>query len=66
MGFMSTEPSPPPDDDDSFPCPVYDDSMGRPCGEPTQPGTLTCAKHRVRATSTELSRMDNARRRYGV
>ncbi len=54
------------DADDSVPCPVYDDSYGRPCGEPIEPGTLTCVKHRVRSTSTQVSRMDNARRRYGV
>jgi len=51
-------------DDDSFPCPVYDDFSGSPCGEPTEPGALTCAEHRVRSTATQVSRMDNARRRY--
>ena len=65
-GAMSDDPRPEldDDDDDSIPCPVYDDHARRPCGEPTEPGALTCANHRVRSTSTEVSRMDNARRRY--
>lgn len=51
-------------DDDCFPCPFYDDFAGRPCGEPTEPGKLTCARHSTRSSATEVSRMDNARRRY--
>ena len=62
---MDDEPEHHAPDDDTFPCPVYDDFEGRPCGEPTEPDGLTCSKHRVRATTTEVSRMDNARRRYG-
>lgn len=54
------------DEDDSIPCPVYDDLQGRPCGEPTQPGTLTCKAHSTRSSSTQISRLDAARRRYGV
>ena len=61
---MSEEPLPEETDDDSIPCPVYDEFAGRPCGEPTQPGALTCATHRVLSSSTQVSRMDNARRRY--
>jgi hypothetical protein len=52
------------DDDDSIPCPVYDDFARRPCGEPSVPGQLTCVTHRVRSTATQVSRMDTARRRY--
>ncbi len=51
-------------DDDTIPCPVYDDFARRPCGEPAKPGALTCAKHAARSSSTQVSRMDNARRRY--
>jgi hypothetical protein len=53
------------DDDLSISCAVYDDSRGRPCGEVVESGTLTCAKHRVRQTRTQISRNDAARRRYG-
>lgn len=50
--------------DDEIACAVFDDSRGRPCGEPVEPGTLTCVKHRARPTRTQVSRNDAARRRY--
>ncbi len=56
----------PDDDDDVIPCPVYDAHAGRPCGKPTEPGTLTCKDHATRSSSTQISRLDAARRRYGV
>lgn len=52
-------------DGGDIPCPVFDDSRGRPCGDPVEAGTLTCSKHRVRATKTQISRNDAARRRFG-
>lgn len=64
-------PSPPPKpsapraDDDATLCAVFDDQRGRPCGQPVEAGTLTCAKHRVRPTRTQISRNDAARRRFG-
>ena len=62
------EAAPPPsdEDDDSIPCPVYDEFAGRPCGDPTEPGTLTCKAHDTRQSSTQISRLDAARKRYGV
>lgn len=62
----STADPPPGDDDDSIPCPVYDQDAERPCGEPTESGTLTCKAHKTRSSSTQISRLDSARRRYGV
>ena len=53
-------------DDDALPCPVYDDLTGRPCGKPMEPDTLTCKDHDTRSSSTQISRLDAARRRYGV
>lgn len=52
-------------DDTPISCAVYDEMRGRPCGEPVESGTLTCTKHRVRATRTQISRNDAARRRFG-
>ncbi len=52
--------------DDAIPCPVYDERTGRQCGKPTEPGTLTCKEHDTRSSSTQISRLDSARRRYGV
>jgi hypothetical protein len=61
-----TEPAPAADDDlGDISCAVFDEARGRPCGEPVEAGTLTCAKHRVRATKTQISRNDAARRRFG-
>jgi hypothetical protein len=53
-------------DDDALPCPVYDELTGRPCGKPMQTNTLTCKDHATRSSSTQISRLDAARRRYGV
>ena len=53
------------DDDDDIPCAIFDDQRGRPCGAPVESGTLTCSKHRVRSTRTQISRVDAARRRGG-
>ena len=50
--------------DEDIACAVFDDSKGRPCGEPVEAGTLTCVKHRARPTRTQVSRNDAARRRY--
>ena len=58
-------PAPRPRDEDAFPCPVYDNARGRPCGDPVESDTLTCLKHRSRPTRTQVSRNDAARRRYG-
>lgn len=58
-------PAPAADDDDAIPCAVFDEQRGRPCGEPVESDTLTCAKHRVRPTRTQISRNDAARRRFG-
>jgi len=55
-----------PEDDDSIPCPVYDNLEGRPCGQPTEKDTLTCKEHRTRSSSTQISRLDAARKRDGV
>ncbi len=52
-------------DDDAISCSIFDDQRGRPCGVPVEDGTLTCAKHRVRQTRTQISRVDAARRRGG-
>lgn len=52
-------------DDEAICCSVFDPHAGRPCGSPVEAGTLTCAKHRVRPTRTQVSRTDAARRRYG-
>lgn len=52
-------------DEDAIPCPIFDDQRGRPCGGPCEDGTLTCSKHRVRQTRTQISRVDAARRRGG-
>ena len=52
------------DDGVEISCAVFDDSRGRPCGEPVEAGTLTCVKHRARPTRTQVSRNDAARRRY--
>ncbi len=46
-------------------CSVFDQTRGRPCGEPAEPDSLTCRVHRVRPTRTQLSRIDAARKRYG-
>ena len=53
-------------DDDAVPCPIYDAQTGRQCGKPTERGTLTCKEHDTRSSSTQISRLDAARRRYGV
>ena len=53
-------------DDDAMPCPIYDQLTDRPCGKPMEPGTLTCKEHATRSSSTQISRLDAARRRYGV
>jgi len=55
-----------PVDDDATPCPIYDQLTDRPCGKPMEPGTLTCKEHATRSSSTQISRLDAARRRYGV
>ena len=55
-----------PDGDEEIPCPVYDEHARRPCGKPIEPGTLTCKEHDTRSSSTQISRLDAARRRYGV
>jgi hypothetical protein len=52
--------------DDAPPCPIYDELSGRPCGKPMEPDTLTCKEHGTRSSSTQISRLDAARRRYGV
>ena len=61
-----SRPVPPPakEDEGEIACAVFDDSRGRPCGQPVEPGTLTCVKHRARPTRTQVSRNDAARRRY--
>jgi len=53
-------------DDDATPCPIYDQLSGRPCGKPMEPDRLTCKEHDTRSSSTQISRLDSARRRYGV
>ena len=50
---------------ETFPCPVFDQMRGRPCGEPAEADSLTCKTHRARPTRTQLSRIDAARKRYG-
>jgi hypothetical protein len=52
--------------EDAIPCPVYDERTGQQCGKPTEPDTLTCKEHDTRSSSTQISRLDAARRRYGV
>jgi hypothetical protein len=52
------------EDDGEIACAVFDEMRGRPCGQPVEPGTLTCVKHRARPTRTQVSRNDAARRRY--
>jgi len=52
--------------EEAMPCPVYDQMTGRPCGEPMAPDRLTCKEHDTRSSSTQISRLDAARRRYGV
>jgi len=53
-------------DENAMPCPVYDQLSGQPCGKPMEPERLTCKEHDTRSSSTQISRLDSARRRYGV
>jgi len=53
-------------DQEAMPCPVYDQLTGRPCEQPMEPDRLTCKEHDTRSSSTQISRLDAARRRYGV